>query len=87
MIAWGWPGLLTFTVVEANASRPAAASAVTQAGVFVGAAVGPPLFGWLVDGPGFTTAWTVVAVCVAAGAVVLLPGVRPSRRGSPAVSR
>jgi MFS family permease len=34
---WAWPGLVTFTVVDANRGSAAASSAITQAGVFVGA--------------------------------------------------
>jgi predicted MFS family arabinose efflux permease len=39
--AWGWPGLMTYTVVNANRATAAASSGITQAGVFAGAGGGP----------------------------------------------
>ena len=73
VFAWGWAGLLTFTVVRGNQAHPAAATARTQAGVFVGAGVGPPIFGWLVDHVQYQGAWLAVVATLAAGAVVAYP--------------
>ncbi len=47
--AWGWTGLMTFTVVNANTSTVAASSAIMQAGIFLGAGLGPILLGWTID--------------------------------------
>lgn len=79
-VAWGWPGLMTFSVVEGNVDRPAAATAITQAGVFFGAGVGPPLFGWIEQRSGFTTAWLVTAAALMVGAVVAYPLARDALR-------
>ena len=62
---WGWPGLMTFTVVNANIGTPAASSAITQAGVFLGAGVGPLVLGGLIDNVSRTASWTTVAACLA----------------------
>jgi MFS family permease len=68
---WGWSGLFTYSVVRANPLAPAASTGITMTGVFVGAAVGPPLFGLLADGISFTVAWATMAVAlVAAGALM-----------------
>lgn len=71
---WAWPGLMTFTVVNANIGTVAASSSITQAGVFLGAGVGPLLLGWVVGALGFDAGWYVsaagLAVSAAAVAVV-----------------
>jgi MFS family permease len=78
---WGWPGLMTYTVVNANTTSVAASSAITQAGIFVGAGVGPIVLGIVVDGPGFAVAWWLVAGALAvAAAVVGLVGAAATRR-------
>jgi cyanate permease len=68
---WGWPGLMTYTVVNANLGSAAASSAVTQAGVFLGAGLGPLVLGWLVDRHGFDVAWMAVVIALAVAAVVV----------------
>lgn len=73
--AWGWPGLMTFSVVNKNTGRPAAASAVVQAGIFVGAGIAPLVFGFLAERVSFRAAWLVVAAGLAA-AVGLIEAVR-----------
>ena len=76
--AWGWPGLLTYTVVEGNPGRPAEATARTQAGIFIGAGLGPLLFGWLVDRIDFQGAWLSIALALALGVAVGYPLMRRS---------
>ncbi len=68
---WAWPGLLTYSVVNANTGSAAASSGVTQAGIFVGAGVGPLLIGWVIDRSGFDAAWLVVAAALALAAAVV----------------
>ncbi len=68
---WGWPGLLTFTVVNANLGTPAAASGVTQAGVFLGAGAGPLLVGWIADRRSFTEVWLTVAASLLVAAIAI----------------
>ncbi|RPI26329.1 MAG: MFS transporter, partial [Actinobacteria bacterium] len=77
---WGWPGLLTFTVVNANAGTAAVSSAVTQSGVFFGAGVAPVVLGWVIDRRSFGASWILVAcLLLAAAAVVAGVGLRAAR--------
>lgn len=68
---WAWPGLLTYGVVRANAGRPAGSTAITQAGIFLGAGAGPALFGWLIENRSYQAAWNVtgISLLLAAGMV------------------
>lgn len=68
---WGWPGLLTFSVVTANEGRPAGSTAITQAGVFVGAGLGPSGVGWLAEHVSFQAAWVAVAVSLSIAATLM----------------
>lgn len=65
---WGWPGLMTYAVVNANSGSAAASSAITQAGIFLGAGVGPVVIGRIVDAASFDVAWLVVAGALAVAA-------------------
>ena len=66
---WGWPGLMTYAVVNANRGTVAASSAIAQAGIFVGAGLGPLVIGWVADRWSFDAVWLVVA-CALTGAAV-----------------
>jgi MFS family permease len=68
---WGWPGLMTFAVVDANVAAPASASAVTQAGVFLGAGAGPLVLGAVIERWSFAAASWVVAGSLAMAAIVI----------------
>jgi predicted MFS family arabinose efflux permease len=76
--AWGWPGLMTYTVVNANPATAAASSGVTQAGVFAGAGGGPLLIGFLIERYSFSTVWVVVAGALVVATILVLA----VRRGS-----
>ena len=68
---WGWAGLFTFSVVRANRAAPAASTAITQTGSFVGGAVGPAAFGIIAEGISFTAAWMAMAIgLLAAGGLI-----------------
>ena len=58
---WAWPGLMTYTVVNANRKTVATSSAITQAGVFVGAGLGPLLLGAVIERWSFDGAWLTAA--------------------------
>jgi MFS family permease len=65
---WGWNGLMIFTVVRSYPTRPAQATAVTQAGARLGAMLGPFAFGQLVVHGSYAMAWAVTAataICAA----------------------
>lgn len=70
-LGWGWPGLLTYAVVKANTSTAASSSAVTQAGIFLGAGLGPVMLGAIVDNWSFQAAWVTVSVLLATAALVV----------------
>lgn len=59
---WAWPGLFNLAVVRLNPTAPAAATGITQTGVYVGALAGPILFGVVVDSAGYGLAWLLAGV-------------------------
>lgn len=69
---WGWPGLMTFGVVRANSGRPAGSTAITQAGVFLGAGLGPVGLGWIIENRSYGTAWATTAASLAVAAAIVL---------------
>jgi MFS family permease len=82
---WGWNGLLVAAVVDAHPQAPAAATGVTQAGVYGGAVLIPPLFGYVAEAISYTAAWATAAgllcgaACLAAVAVRWHAQVAPAR--------
>ncbi|HEU5083282.1 MAG TPA: MFS transporter [Acidimicrobiales bacterium] len=73
---WAWPGLFNLAVVRLNPTAPAAATGITQTGVYVGALTGPILFGAVVDAAGYGLAWLLAGLASGAAAV----GVSVGRR-------
>lgn len=57
---WGWPGLFNLAVITHNPGAPGAATGFTQTGTYLGAALGPLLFGIIAERGSWTAAWTVV---------------------------
>ncbi len=68
---WAWPGLMTYTVVNSNRSMAASSSAVTQAGVFLGAGVGPLLLGGAIARWSFDAAWLLTGSGLVVAAVIV----------------
>lgn len=81
--AWGWPGVMYYTVVRSATSSPATATAVVVAGVFLGSIAGPPLLAAVAERASYGSAWGVAAVLsmVATGLIGL------SRLLTPAAGR
>lgn len=73
---WAWPGLFNLAVVRLNPSAPAAATGITQTGVYVGALSGPILFGLVVDASGYELAWSLAAVSSLGSAIAMAFGRR-----------
>lgn len=72
-LAWGWPGLFNLAIVRNNPGAPGAATGITQTGTYLGAVLGPLLFGILVDVGSYRLAWLAAGVCsVAAASTVAL---------------
>lgn len=67
---WGWPGLYHFAVSEHNRAAPAAATGRVMVGLSVGAAVGPMLFGLVVEGTSYRVAWLATASVALLAAVI-----------------
>jgi predicted MFS family arabinose efflux permease len=70
---WGWNGLLTHAVVEHNRLAPAAATGITQTGLYAGGMTGPLLFGFVSDRFGYASGWwlgaTLLAIAVLCAAL------------------
>ncbi len=69
---WAWPGLFNLVVVQANRSAPAAATGITQTGVYVGSVLGPIIAGALIETSGYRAAWLLTAAALGAAALATL---------------
>ena len=67
---WVWPVFTNFAVVRANRQSAAAATGITQTGVYVGVFSGPLLSGYLIDWLGYSQMWLVTAAFLAVGAAI-----------------
>jgi MFS family permease len=90
-LGWSWPGVLNFAVVQLNPKAPAAATSITQSGVYVGGCVGPLLFG-LLAAHSYPSAWLAASVAMVCAAGLMLLGQRlllahPSVRATLAAQR
>ena len=77
---WGWPGLYNLAVVRAYPFAAAAATGVSQTGIYLGAAVGPLLLGLVADTVGFTGLWLTTTAIALASAALALTGHRALAR-------
>lgn len=73
---WGWPGLFNFAVVRVNPGAPAAATGITQTGASGGAALGPLLFGVVVEVGSYGVAWLFSGAMALAALLAILLGRR-----------
>ena len=83
---WGWPGLFNFAVVRSNPGAPAAATGITQTGASGGAALGPLLFGVVVEASSYGVAWLACGAMALAALVAILLGRRMVLRDRDAAS-
>jgi len=83
-LGWSWPGLMNFAVVRLHPQAPAAATSITQTGVYAGGCVGPLGLGTLATVFGYPTMWAVAAVAMLAAGILMLVGSR-LLRAHPAV--
>lgn len=72
-LGWVFPGLINVAIVQLHPQAPAAATSITQTGVYIGASLGPLGFGWLAAHAGYPPAWLAAAagMLLAAGLVLL----------------
>lgn len=82
---WGWPGLFNFAIVKTNPNAPAAATGITQTGASGGAALGPLVFGLVVEGSSYGAAWIVCGAIALAALAAILTGRYVLLRGRTAV--
>ncbi len=71
-VGWAWPVFTNFGIVRANLESAAAATGVTQTGVYIGVFSGPLLTGWIIERSGYPTMWLVVAIVMTIGALITL---------------
>ncbi len=71
---WGWHGLFNFAVVKYNPNTPAAATGITQTGAASGSAVGPFLFGVILESTSYGTAWLSAGAAALVAAAAILAG-------------
>lgn len=75
-VGWAWTGLLFLSAVRASPASPGGAAGIALAGLSVGGAIGPLLFGVLVSAASFEAAWAAGAMATLAGAALVLTGDR-----------
>jgi MFS family permease len=75
-LGWSWPGLMNFAVVRLHPQAPAAATSITQTGVYAGGCLGPLAFGALAAYAGYSTAWLAGAAEMVLAAGLMLLGQR-----------
>ena len=56
-LGWAWPGLMNFAVVRLHPQAPAAATSITQTGVYAGGCLGPLGLGAVAAHVGYPTMW------------------------------
>ncbi|MFU8851708.1 MFS transporter [Micromonospora sp. SL1-18] len=82
-LGWAWPGLMNFAVVRLHPQAPAAATSITQTGVYAGASLGPLALGTLADQLGYPAMWATACVSMLLAAVLMLLGARLLSRPTP----
>ncbi|RLP85784.1 MFS transporter [Micromonospora sp. BL4] len=75
-LGWAWPGLVNFAVVRLHPQAPAAATSITQTGVYAGGCLGPLSLGPLAAHLGYPAMWTTAAVSMLLAAALMLVGSR-----------
>jgi predicted MFS family arabinose efflux permease len=75
-LGWAWPGLMNFAVVQLHPQAPAAATAVTQTGVYAGGCLGPLCLGPLAAHLGYPVMWLTGSAAMLLAAALMLLGAR-----------
>ncbi|WP_433389276.1 MFS transporter [Micromonospora sp. KLBMP9576] len=75
-LGWAWPGLMTFAVVRLHPRAPAAATSITQTGVYAGGCLGPLGLGAVAAHAGYPAMWIVAACSMLLAAALMLTGSR-----------
>ncbi|MEU8296211.1 MFS transporter [Micromonospora sp. NPDC048909] len=75
-LGWAWPGLMNFAVVRLHPQAPAAATSITQTGVYAGGCLGPLGLGSLAAHSGYPAMWSTAAGSMLLAAALMLTGSR-----------
>ncbi|MFC3503834.1 MFS transporter [Micromonospora krabiensis] len=75
-LGWAWPGLMNFAVVRLHPQAPAAATSITQTGVYAGGCLGPLCLGAIAARTGYSAMWSTAAVSMLVAAALMLTGSR-----------
>ena len=75
-LGWAWPGLMNFAVVRLHPQAPAAATSITQTGVYAGGCLGPLGLGAVAARAGYPAMWGTAAVSMLLAAALMLTGSR-----------
>ncbi|MGW5558514.1 MFS transporter [Micromonospora sp. NPDC003944] len=86
-LGWAWPGLVNFAVVRLHPQSPAAATSITQTGVYAGGCLGPLSLGPLAAHLGYPTMWAIAAGAMLLAAALMLVGSRLLSRAAAAAGR
>jgi MFS family permease len=86
-LGWAWPGLLTFAVVRLHPQAPAAATSITQTGVYAGGCVGPLTLGAVAARAGYPAMWVTAGAAMVLAAGLMLAGGAMLRRYAGATAR
>ncbi|GAA3735037.1 MFS transporter [Micromonospora maritima] len=73
-LGWAWPGLMNFAVVRLHPRAPAAATSITQTGVYAGGSLGPLGLGALAGAAGYPAMWLTAALAMLLAAALMLLG-------------
>ncbi|WP_406106872.1 MFS transporter [Micromonospora globbae] len=82
-LGWAWPGLMNFAVVRLHPQAPAAATSITQTGVYAGGCLGPLGLGAVAARAGYPAMWGTAAVSMLLAAALMLTGSRLLTRPNP----
>lgn len=84
-LGWAWPGLMNFAVARLHPQAPAAATSITQTGVYAGGCLGPLLLGTVAARAGYPAMWASAGAAMVLAAGFMLVGSAMLRRHSPPV--
>ncbi|MTK02747.1 MFS transporter [Micromonospora sp. CP22] len=84
-LGWSWPGLMNFAVVQLHPQAPAAATSITQTGVYAGGCLGPLALGPLAAAAGYPAMWLTAAAAMLIASALMLTATRllPTRNPAP----
>ncbi|MGY6696032.1 MAG: MFS transporter [Roseinatronobacter sp.] len=84
-MGWGWSGISILGIARASAGSVGAATGFTQSGVYIGAVIGPALFGWIAETLSFSTAWAVLSIASLGASLAAFISAREMARHNKAI--